>query len=87
MGQRGDLSHRGSAAWPTLRPCPGLRALGGEFSGAPDPGCLADDGDDAREECSDIFQSFEITECIQGTFCRRPNASHQDAKYPSARVV
>jgi hypothetical protein len=40
MRQRGDLSHRGSAAWPTLRPCPGLRSLGVEFSGAPVQGGL-----------------------------------------------
>jgi hypothetical protein len=34
LRQRVGFTHRGRAAWPMLRPCPGLRSLGAEFSGA-----------------------------------------------------
>ncbi len=86
LGQRSDSFQYGSAESPTLRPCPGLRTVGGEFSEAPDPGRLAHVRGTSAEMDSAIFQFSETTGAPRGlSFAAVKNSAPRARRSPPRR--
>ena len=86
LGQRSDSFQYGSAESPTLRPCPGLRTVGAEFSGAPDPGRLAHVRGTSAEMDSAIFQFSETTGAPRGlSFAAVKNSAPRARRSPPRR--
>ena len=68
-----------------MRPCPGLRTVGGEFSGAPDPARLADVRGTSAEMTSAIFQFSETTGAPRGLRLAAVKNSAPRARRPPPR--